>query len=81
MGLHADGAEEDEDGEQGQGGDEGGQAERVGHGLEFLDVHQASPNSAMRKAISRNWGNGRVRANGPSMGRAGWVVQGLFKGE
>lgn len=48
MRLHPDAAEQDEDDEEGQGRDEGGQAERAGDGFHFLDVHGASPDSAAR---------------------------------
>lgn len=57
--LHADAAEQDEDDHDGQGRHEGGEAGRVGHGFQFLDVHGRLPGfrraegSAMRKAFSR----------------------------
>ncbi|GHA50655.1 hypothetical protein GCM10010372_58340 [Streptomyces tauricus] len=62
MRLHADPAEQDEDEDEGQGRDERGQAERVGQGLKFLDVHGASPDSTMRKSISHGPGKMVVSA-------------------
>lgn len=66
--LHANAAEQGQHDDQGQDGDEGGQAERVGDGFQFLDVHGRLPDSVMRKAISHGKRNSRVRDNFTSTG-------------
>ncbi|GJF23305.1 hypothetical protein SHO565_38690 [Streptomyces sp. HO565] len=68
MRLHADAAEQDEDDHQRQGRHEGGQAEGVGEGFQFLDVHGRLPGFRHAKAISRDFRNGRVRDKATSMG-------------
>ena len=51
MGLHADGAEQDEHGDQGQGRDECGQTERSGHRFKLLDEHGRLPGLWVAKLL------------------------------
>ena len=70
MGLQSHNTEQYQDGDERQGRDEGGQAERTGHGFQLLDVHGSLPGFRDAEAASHCTGtrNDRVRAEAASTG-------------
>ncbi|WP_226967402.1 hypothetical protein [Streptomyces phaeolivaceus] len=70
MRFQAHAAEQHQDEDEGQGRDQGGQAERTGHGFQLLDVHESLPGFRDAEAASHGTGtrNDRVRADTPSTG-------------